>query len=317
MEGAVAIFLDGLTVQWIRSSRMISVTFEASRPELAARVANTVSDLYIRESLAAALRDLRGGLAVAGRADRRPEEEGGGVRGGSPGRPREGRDRQHRRTAGPGGPEAQGAGLDPHRPEEPAPPEGGPVPADAGGGGPGRAARCAAQPAHRDAEDRPGQAGTGSGRPPSTLSRAAPGGRPHTATGRGPAPHDRGGIGPDRPRGGERLQGGGRAGAERGLRPGSGQGRGPGPAAAGGPVRLAQAGDGSGQGSPERPARAAQAGRRGPGPDLHEHPHRGPRGAPALPCAAAAVAGPAHRPPPGGGCRAWPWPSSAITWTTR
>jgi len=51
MEAAIDIFLDKLGVQWIRNSRLVTVSFESFRPELAARVANTLSQVYIQQTL--------------------------------------------------------------------------------------------------------------------------------------------------------------------------------------------------------------------------------------------------------------------------
>lgn len=51
LEGAVDRFLEGLSVQWIRNSRLITVGFESHDAELAARAANTLAAAYIRQTL--------------------------------------------------------------------------------------------------------------------------------------------------------------------------------------------------------------------------------------------------------------------------
>jgi len=51
VDAAVDVFLDKLTVQWIRNSRLITVAFESHRPELAAQAANTLARVYIQQSL--------------------------------------------------------------------------------------------------------------------------------------------------------------------------------------------------------------------------------------------------------------------------
>jgi len=53
LEGAVDRFLGGLSVQWIRNSRLITVGFESHDAELAARAANTLAAAYIRQALEA------------------------------------------------------------------------------------------------------------------------------------------------------------------------------------------------------------------------------------------------------------------------
>jgi succinoglycan biosynthesis transport protein ExoP len=51
VDAAVDVFLDKLTVQWIRNSRLVSVSFESQRPELAAQAANTLAQVYIAQAL--------------------------------------------------------------------------------------------------------------------------------------------------------------------------------------------------------------------------------------------------------------------------
>src|SRR5262245_9923833 len=51
LERTIDAFLGRLKVQWQRNSRLIDVGFEAPRPEMASRVANTVPDLYIQQVL--------------------------------------------------------------------------------------------------------------------------------------------------------------------------------------------------------------------------------------------------------------------------
>jgi len=51
MEGAIGGLLGRLTVRPLRNTRLVTVTFAASNPELAARTANKVSELFIRQSL--------------------------------------------------------------------------------------------------------------------------------------------------------------------------------------------------------------------------------------------------------------------------
>jgi capsular exopolysaccharide synthesis family protein len=51
MERAIDGFLGRLNVQWQRNSRLIDVGFEAPRPEMAARVANKVTQLFIQQVL--------------------------------------------------------------------------------------------------------------------------------------------------------------------------------------------------------------------------------------------------------------------------
>jgi capsular exopolysaccharide synthesis family protein len=53
VEGAVDVFLENLTVQWIRNSRLITVAFESHDAALAARAANTLAAVYIRQTLEA------------------------------------------------------------------------------------------------------------------------------------------------------------------------------------------------------------------------------------------------------------------------
>jgi capsular exopolysaccharide synthesis family protein len=52
VDAAVDVFLDRLTVQWIRNSRLVTVAFESHSPEQAARVANTLAQAYIQDALA-------------------------------------------------------------------------------------------------------------------------------------------------------------------------------------------------------------------------------------------------------------------------
>jgi capsular exopolysaccharide synthesis family protein len=53
LDNAVDIFLDKLSVQWIRSSRLVTVGFESRSPELAARAANALARAYIAQTLEA------------------------------------------------------------------------------------------------------------------------------------------------------------------------------------------------------------------------------------------------------------------------
>jgi capsular exopolysaccharide synthesis family protein len=53
MENAIDVFLDKLSVQWIRNSRLVTVAFESFDPERAARVANTLARAFIRQTLEA------------------------------------------------------------------------------------------------------------------------------------------------------------------------------------------------------------------------------------------------------------------------
>lgn len=52
LEAAINGFLARVTVLWQRNTRLMSVSFDASRPELAAQVANALAQLYIEQSLA-------------------------------------------------------------------------------------------------------------------------------------------------------------------------------------------------------------------------------------------------------------------------
>ncbi len=51
VEGTLAAFLGRLKVQPVKNSQLVSVGFEAFRPDLAARVANRTAQLYIQQSL--------------------------------------------------------------------------------------------------------------------------------------------------------------------------------------------------------------------------------------------------------------------------
>lgn len=51
LEKSIDNFLERLRVQWFRNSRVIAVSFEAYQPELAARVANRLSQAYIEQVL--------------------------------------------------------------------------------------------------------------------------------------------------------------------------------------------------------------------------------------------------------------------------
>ena len=51
VDAAVDAFLDKLTVQWIRNSRLVTVAFESNRPERAAQAANMLAQVYIRQAL--------------------------------------------------------------------------------------------------------------------------------------------------------------------------------------------------------------------------------------------------------------------------
>jgi capsular exopolysaccharide synthesis family protein len=51
IDNAVDVFLEKLSVQWIRNSRLITVGFESHNPELAARAANTLARAYIAQTL--------------------------------------------------------------------------------------------------------------------------------------------------------------------------------------------------------------------------------------------------------------------------
>ena len=53
VDASVDAFLDRLTVQWIRNSRLVTVAFESHDPEQAARVANTLAEVYIEQAMAA------------------------------------------------------------------------------------------------------------------------------------------------------------------------------------------------------------------------------------------------------------------------
>ena len=53
IDSAVNVFLGKLNVQWIRSSRLVAVSFESRSPELAARAANTLASAYIAQTLEA------------------------------------------------------------------------------------------------------------------------------------------------------------------------------------------------------------------------------------------------------------------------
>jgi succinoglycan biosynthesis transport protein ExoP len=59
MEGVVDAFLGRVRVQPVRNSRLVSVSFEAFRPELAAAAANALSKAYIQQAL-----DLRSGTSA-------------------------------------------------------------------------------------------------------------------------------------------------------------------------------------------------------------------------------------------------------------
>jgi succinoglycan biosynthesis transport protein ExoP len=59
MEGVVDAFLGRVRVQPVRNSRLVSVSFEAFRPELAAQAANALSKAYIQQAL-----DLRSGTSA-------------------------------------------------------------------------------------------------------------------------------------------------------------------------------------------------------------------------------------------------------------
>ena len=50
-DAAVDVFLDKLTVQWIRNSRLITVAFESHDPQLAARAANALAHAFIAQTL--------------------------------------------------------------------------------------------------------------------------------------------------------------------------------------------------------------------------------------------------------------------------
>jgi polysaccharide biosynthesis transport protein len=51
MEEAISAFLERLTVKPVRNSRLVTVSFQAFRPDLAAVVTNRVAKLYIQQSL--------------------------------------------------------------------------------------------------------------------------------------------------------------------------------------------------------------------------------------------------------------------------
>lgn len=51
MEGAIDAFLARLSVQAVKSSRLVTVSFEASGPEMAAQVTNKLCQLYIQQTL--------------------------------------------------------------------------------------------------------------------------------------------------------------------------------------------------------------------------------------------------------------------------
>jgi succinoglycan biosynthesis transport protein ExoP len=59
MEGVVDAFLGRVRVQPVRNSRLVSVSFESFRPELAAQAANALSKAYIQQAL-----DLRSGTSA-------------------------------------------------------------------------------------------------------------------------------------------------------------------------------------------------------------------------------------------------------------
>ena len=51
MEGTISAFLEKLTVKPVRNSRLVTVSFQAFQPHLAAAAANRLSKLYIQQSL--------------------------------------------------------------------------------------------------------------------------------------------------------------------------------------------------------------------------------------------------------------------------
>lgn len=53
LDAAIDAFLDKLSVQWIRNSRLVTVGFESGSAELAARAANTLARAYIAQTLEA------------------------------------------------------------------------------------------------------------------------------------------------------------------------------------------------------------------------------------------------------------------------
>jgi polysaccharide biosynthesis transport protein len=53
LDSAADVFLDKLSVQWIRNSRLVTVGFESGDPELAARAANALARAYIAQTLEA------------------------------------------------------------------------------------------------------------------------------------------------------------------------------------------------------------------------------------------------------------------------
>lgn len=52
VERTTSRFLDRLKVQPIKNSQLVSITFEAGRPDLAAKAANTLAEVYIQQALA-------------------------------------------------------------------------------------------------------------------------------------------------------------------------------------------------------------------------------------------------------------------------
>lgn len=52
LEGAISAFLDDVTVQWQRNTRLMSVSFDAPRPDQATEVTNAIAQLYIEQNLA-------------------------------------------------------------------------------------------------------------------------------------------------------------------------------------------------------------------------------------------------------------------------
>ena len=65
MDTAIDVFLDKLSVQWIRNSRLVVVGFESRSPELAAGAANTLARAYIAQTLEAMGIPVRGAVATA------------------------------------------------------------------------------------------------------------------------------------------------------------------------------------------------------------------------------------------------------------
>src|SRR5207244_10662067 len=51
MEGAIDAFLRRLRVLPVRNSRLVTVTYESYRPDMAAAAANRLSQLYIQQTL--------------------------------------------------------------------------------------------------------------------------------------------------------------------------------------------------------------------------------------------------------------------------